>query len=242
MREREIEGIKEAARFAIQPNMWGYCGENTSQEVLRKYLKGEEHDPDKVREILANHGFPHLNAFLGALAEANGTDVFDEEIVNAYWFGGNVIDNAGLEVTKLLVINYAKQIGRDFAGQLAVTLPEKVYLTHLSQVAMVAANGETEPMKNAFINRCMIARAKVLEIDNDKRTALVARELLKKRVNEPGYDVMTARQKVKLDLDLTPNLEVGDQVALHLEYVASKLSPNEAVNLSVWTRKVADIL
>jgi hydrogenase maturation factor len=86
----------------------------------------------------------------------------------------------------------------------------------------------------------MIAKANVEEIDMVNKIAIVNREIVEKQ--NDIYVVKTKRYKEKLDLELTPNLKIGDKVAVHLGYVAGKLTEGEASNLSFWTRKVVKLI
>ena len=96
--------------------------------------------------------------------------------------------------------------------------------------------------RTAIINSCMIANGQVVSINRTEKTALVHRESLVK-TTAPGYRVITAEnQSVKLDPDLTPNLQPNDLVAIHLGYIAGTLTPVESTNLSFWTKKVAPLI
>jgi hydrogenase maturation factor len=241
MIERHEEGIRNAARFAIQPNMWGFCGEDNTQEILRSFVSDNGVDSQVVRETLTNHNFPHLNAFLGTIAELNEMDIFDEDVVMSYWFGSYLTEKVGVNTKNNLAENYGKQISPQYADHLKEILPDEMYLTHLSQVALVAASSESEPKKTEFINFCMIAFGVVIEIDVEKKIVKVNREVLV-RDESGNYQVKTAKRKVRVDADLTPDLKLGDEVAIHLGYLAAKISSDQAERLKCWTRKVAALI
>lgn len=241
MSERDERGVRSAARFALQPNMWGFCGEDTSQDILREFVALRKNDSALARETLEHHGFPHLNSFLEAIAERTGLDTFSDEVVMSYWLGNKLTEDIGTETKKILVECYGDKFTKVFAEQLKTALPENIYLTHLSQVALIAAEGYDQLEKSKLINHCMLAHGRILEIDAFKKTAVVSRDFLKKS-DKDGYVVRQARQKVKIDSDLTPVLCFGDDVAVHLGYLAMKLDEYESKNLRYWTRKVAVII
>lgn len=240
MKEADREGLQNAARFAIQPNMWGFCGEDECQEILRNFVTKKNDNPVLVRETLHEHGFPHLNSFLEAIAAKSGLDIFDDEVVMSYWLGGPLTEEIGIDNKDLLAECYRKQISEEFGDQLAKILPKKIYLTHLSQVALVAAADYQDAEKTNLINHCMVAYGKVLELDPEEMTAVVEREILKKDIK--GYKVITSRQKVKIDKDLTPQIHKGDQITVHLGFLSSRIDQEPALQLKFWTRKVAEIL
>ena len=86
---KEKVGIEIAARYALQPNMLGFCGDDQCQKVLRQFLAGVEGE-ETAREILENHGFPHLNSFVEAIGKLRGKDSYDPEVVRSYWLGGDL--------------------------------------------------------------------------------------------------------------------------------------------------------
>ncbi|HEX9007840.1 MAG TPA: DUF6390 family protein [Patescibacteria group bacterium] len=240
MKEADREGLQNAARFAIQPNMWGFCGEDECQEILRNFVTEKSDNSELVRVTLHEHGFPHLNSFLESIAIKTGLDLFNEEVVLSYWLGGPLTEEVGVDNKAVLAECYRKQISPEFGNQLEKVLPEKIYLTHLSQVALVAAADYQGAEKTNLINHCMIAFGRVLELDSKNRMAVVEREVLKK--TDSGYKVVANKQKVKIDADLTPEIKKGDEVTIHLGYLSSRINQEMADRLKFWTRKVAEIL
>lgn len=241
MTEKINKGLYDAARFAIQPNMLGYCGEDGSQEILRRFVTAKSVDPIRVIETLRGHGFPHLNSFLESISSITKRDIFDDKVVASYWFGNNLTESTFDRGKELLVAEYSKNLFPNFGNQLQKNLPSKLYLTHLSQVALIAATDNEEPKRVNLINRCMIASGTVTEIDLKNKTAVVNRDILTLQKNN-HYLVDIGPQNVKIDPDLTPHLNVGDNVAIHLGYLAAKLDDDEQKNLRFWTRKVAEII
>lgn len=231
-------GLGLTARYALQPNTQGFCGDNDSQKVLRDFLTRHLHE-DLVFQTLDSHGFPHLNSFLDAIAEISGRDKFDEAIVESYWLGNDLTKAVGTKTKNVLVSQYHYHMFPEFSGNLAKLLPEDIYLTHLSQVALIAAGGETEPRKTELINHCMIAFATVLSVD--QTSALVNRETLEKD-RSGKYHIVMKKQSVHLDPDLTLSVEAGDQVSLHLGFIAGILTDTQAKSLQFWTHKVISFI
>lgn len=241
MKEKDNTGLSMAARYATQPNMWGFCGEDSSQQILRDFLTKKNIAEDLVMETLSKHGFPHLNAFLETIAKISDLDKFDEDVVMSYWFGGILTENIYKNSKPVLIEKYSEQISPEFAAALEKTLPEDIYLTHLTQVAFIAA-ADYEPLeKITLINHCMIAYGKILEIDSEHKMAKVERDILIKNLDR-GYKVARGVQMVKIDPDLSANIEVDCDVTVHLGYLAGKIPSEQAEILRYWTRKVAEVI
>ena len=78
------EGAVRFARYAYPPNALGYCGPAGSEALLA---------PDATDEIerRARH-FEGAWSYLEVLAEATGLDPLDDEVVEAYWVGSDLLD------------------------------------------------------------------------------------------------------------------------------------------------------
>lgn len=233
----ESLGLRQAIRFAIEPNVYGFCGEKKDQEILRRGLKGQ--GLPKARKIISGDTYPHLNSFLSAIAKINHqADPFSTDVVASYWIGNQLTETTNsVQARNVLIGEYGKRISL-FDQALNQKLPQSFYFTHLSQVALIAAEHYLGQERTDIINQCMIAAGVVISSHPEQQSVTVKREIL---VNNPdhGYHLDTATQKVKLDPDLTPNLRLGDKIAVHLGYAAAILNPDEAATLSYWTKKVA---
>jgi hypothetical protein len=158
MSKIERSGLQSAARFAIQPNMRNYCGDKeSSQSILRQCLTQPHFEPRIVKETLNSHDFPHLIAFLETIAAISGQDPFSDEVVRSYWLGNSLTETTMGNGKKLLIAQYAKSFLPEFTHELEKNLPDNIPLTHLTQVAFIAAADYQESPRTQLINQCMIA-------------------------------------------------------------------------------------
>ena len=227
-------GIHQAGRYALQAG----CGNPDDEASLRKsWVQNEDTD---AREILAERGFPHLNAFLKAIAEAQGAkDPYSPEIVRAYWLGPK--DNTYI-MSKDLAKHYVQTMSPEFGQAIEAQLPERIVPIHLTMVALIASPEITDRnLRLAGINHCMISSARITEMQEDGKGVTVERDTLVD--NEAGgFTVQRRHADVRIDRDLTPDVNIGDPVALHQGTVAEILTQEEADRLSYWTREVAKTL
>lgn len=223
--------IKELnAAFALRPTAIGLCGTH-NDETLRKFLIGDLTLMPDVRNMFQSGEYPHLIVFLTILG-----DPWEEKAAKDYWLG------SGATTTRENLINeYRKgRLNPMLIEKIESLLPEKIPLTHMAQVVLIAAGGESEIRAAAIINGCMIAEAKIEKINEADKTALVTREIVMKQ--EKGYKITEKSQVVRVDDELTPGLKPDDVVAVHLEYVAIKLTEDEAEQLSYWNRRVVELI
>ena len=87
--------LKTACLYGLKPHELGYCGpKNAAKSVglIKRYLRGEQVDEDKIREILL--AFPAACRFYSSIASQNSvTDIFDRRVVKAYWLGNDFLDH-----------------------------------------------------------------------------------------------------------------------------------------------------
>jgi len=231
--DEKRSGVQEAAKFAVQAG----CGSEENRATLIESLKSGE--DELIREELAE--LPNLNAFLETISQITGRDEYSLEVVKSYWLGGGLPETEEPMETRLLAEHYAKTISPEFAQELIERLPEKVYLTHLTMVALIASADLSGDARLAGINHCMISGGRVKEVDVDNRTAAVERDVLIYKEGG-GFEVIKKETSVAIDPDLTPTIRVNDEVAMHQGVIADVLNPKDVDRLAMWTRKVAETL
>lgn len=226
-------GAQEAARFALPAG----CGGPGGKSVLLEGFRSGEDEP--IKEALAE--LPHLNAFLGAISQITERDKHSLGVVTSYWLGGGLPETEEPVETRLLAKHYAKTISPESAQALLKRLPEKVYLTHLTMVALIASADLGGNARLAGINHCMVSGGRVMEINTEEGTARVERDVLVYK-EDGGFDVISKKTVVRIDSDLTPTIEIGNQVAIHQGVVADILTPEDFDRLNYWNKKVAQTL
>ena len=81
-------GALRFARYAYPPNELGYCGPDTSRELLEQAAAGG--DDGDLRRLA--RGFEGAWPYLRLIATANGiADPLDERVVEAYWIGNGLL-------------------------------------------------------------------------------------------------------------------------------------------------------
>jgi hydrogenase maturation factor len=236
MKKSGLEGLRLSARFAIQPNTLGICGDKPDQPILRQSLKNEAVIP-KLRQTFNSHKYPDLSSFLTAISQSTGKPQFSRQVVESYWFG-NELTNKTLHLGRKLLIDQYSQTRPLVGLALDQKLPPQIYLTHFSQVVHIAARDYSDKQRLTIINQCMIAAGKVVIVDQKTNTATVEREVV---IQDPSgkLRIVNEKHQTRLDPDLTSKLTVGDSVAIHQGFIASKLDKNKERNLRQWNKKVA---
>jgi hypothetical protein len=98
--EQKMDSFELAARYSFMPNKLKYCGPEDTDQILFDYVKGKA-DKRAVKQILEQ--FNALYLYLNLIAKHNNKDVFDNEVVEAYWLGNKLLDNVPPEYIKNLI-------------------------------------------------------------------------------------------------------------------------------------------
>ena len=86
-----MDGILRCSRYAFGPNRLHYCGPDANQEILG-YIDTDTKDPG-LEKLLS--GFQTMYPYLKMIADANNIrDAFDDRVVEAYWIGNELLENA----------------------------------------------------------------------------------------------------------------------------------------------------
>ncbi len=87
MRESELNALKRACAYSMQPNVLGYCGPPDSWRYFQAFLSNPMIEQNATAAKLRLQQFYALNQYLELIAAANDLQPFDEAIIEAYWLG-----------------------------------------------------------------------------------------------------------------------------------------------------------
>jgi len=211
------KALQFCARFALQPNLLGFCGRNSAPAKLFDCIVNG--NCDGVREELEK--FIVLNPYLQTIAEITGKDPFSYEVIEAYWLGNDLLKQIKLEHYQILITNLAKQGVPDFLiAEIKNKIPKEfipIHLFNILHVGVGKASGSV-PFNLGSINNCMVrwgkvsSKGKVVSIKGDKNDQ---------------YSYINFKIEKKLPLD-----KEGRQAKHGREILSSKLATVQTVKLT----------
>jgi hypothetical protein len=210
------------ARYAYPPNELGYCGPAGASSLLV---------PDAPDEIARRaRQFEGAWAYLEFLAGVAGVDdPLDQEVVSAYWVGGDLLDRA----SPAALIDFLRS---RFAGQIGGTWPDAGararahHSFHVFEVYPWAAilRRTGNPAALSVLDRCRIRTGTVRDVAGETAT-VSCRPLVTSGDGSlvPG----TARDETVAwsagGRSLLGGLSPGDRVALHWDWVCDVLTDSQ---------------
>lgn len=225
------------SRFSLAPNSLGYCGKKSASAKFKKCII--ENKCDAVKEELSN--FIVLFPYLKTLSKILKQPFSSYPVIESYWLG-----NAGLKKAKqkdyfLLLDNFVKQgVPNFFIKDLKAKKPLQFIPHHLFHVLFIGVGkiSKTVPFNLKSINNCMIRWGKVQKLFQKK--AIVNLNSLKTS-KKNSYTLTKVKTSIPFNPKFTPDLKVGDTVAVHWNLIVKILTQKEEKNLHFWSAKICQI-
>jgi hypothetical protein len=235
-----LRGALLFARYAYPPNSLGYCGPADSAALL-DYADAGTVDPGLAD--LASR-FEGAWPYLRLIAGCNGiTDPLHERVVHAYWVGNSLLD--AVDVASLgpfLTDRFRRR-----AGRLWTPISEAVdrgglphHNLHVMAVypwvgLMRAGHDGPEPLM--VLDRCRIRSGTVIAIDGETARVRTDSLLWDGNMVVPGppreEQVLVAFRGKRL----VPELQTGNHVSLHWDWVCDRLSRSDVNALRHYTMR-----
>lgn len=232
------------ARYAYAPNEQGYCGPGDHRALL-EYGAHRVADPGLTGIAQAFEGaWPYLTL----IAAGTGIgDPLDERVVEAYWVGNALLDRVDLTVFgRSLEDRFRARTGPVW-GKLAETIPAGGLPHHSFHVFCVypwtglldnPALGD-EPLR--ILDRCRIRWGQV-EAVHGHEVSVRYRPLrwdgTQLSLGPPRSERVTAA----LDgLGFVRDLQPGEWLALHWQWVCDRLTPRQLAQLRRYTARMLDL-
>lgn len=225
-------GARRFAQYAYPPNELGYCGPAGADAML---------DPGATAEIGRRaRQFEGAWAYLELLAEyAGATDPLDVAVVDAYWVGGDLLD----QVAPAALV---ARLEDRFCGQPGGTWREaatRATAHHAFQVfevypwAELLRQGRPAAPAVQVLDRCRIRVGEVTAVDGETVT-VVSRPLAWDGHVLAEADPVGEVARWSVDGNALIDVPaVGETVALHWDWVCQVIDAERAGTIREWERR-----
>jgi hypothetical protein len=229
------------ARYAYPPNALGYCGPPDPLALLHAADDGDEVE---LRHLAGQ--FEGAWPYLQLIAAANGLpDPLDRRVVRAYWLGNELACAVGAaELARSLDERFGARASRHLPSLLSAAgaggVPQHSF--HVFAVypwlGLLRAGMDGAPLH--VLDRCRIRWGRVEAVYGD--VVLVRSNALSFRGARLGLGPERL-EEARRGLDgagFTPELQPGDRVSLHWDWVCERLTSRTEGWLRACTRRNLD--
>ena len=226
----DVKALKLCASFSRQPNHLGYCGRPSAIKALQACLieNNCQHVPEEIAQFIV------LNPYLTTIAAITGLPKLSYPVVEAFWFGNDLLNLCLPKHYTLLLDNLKQQGVPDVLIAEAIANPPKtfipIHLFNIIHIGVGRASGSV-PFTLHSINQCMIrwGTVKTLLPDNHAHISL--------HTLTPKFALEEKLESVPFNPMYFPKLSVGTSVAVHWGEIARVLTKGQTDQLVFWTNR-----
>lgn len=227
---RRVSGPVLFARYAFPPNSHGFCGPADHGAFFESGVAGVDDGGLRAMSQQFAGAWPYLELIAGATGLG---DPLDRRVVEAYWVGSPRLDM----VDTRAVGNSIEDRFRHRTGPLFSTLTESVLaggVPHHSFAVFciypwtgLLSDGRKAEHALTVLDRCRIRWGRVKAVQGDQVVVEFSPLTWDGRVLTLGApETETAVRSVD-GIGMVTDLEVGEWVSLHWEWVCDRLTPRQ---------------
>ena len=226
------------SRYAYPPNQLGYCGPADHRALLEYGASGLV---DRGLVQLAR-GFEGAWPYLELIAGATGIgDPLDRRVVEAYWIGNPLLDRVDmLSFGNSLMDRFRRRTGSAW-GYLAEAIPVGAVPHHSFHVFGVYpwvgllrdVRRSDHPLR--VLDQCRIRWGRVVAVQGDEVVVRSRPLTWDGRKLELGAPRLETAAHASAGVGFLTDLQVGDWVSLHWEWVCDRVSQRQLAALRSYT-------
>jgi len=228
------------ARYAFPPNHYGYCGPDDADGFFRSGVTGDDHGL-RARARSFDGALPHLQLIADALDRSDPPDpldLLDARVVEAYWLGSAALDQVTAEsIRPTISAAFAGRCGplfTDLSEALSAgALPHHSFVVFCIYpwVSMLGDPRRTAPAMRV-LDRCRIRSGRVLSVVHDQAVVECAPLMWDDDTLITAGPVVAEKVRTGIDgVGLTAQIRVGNQVALHWDWVCDVINDDQRAML-----------
>ncbi|MGI5827744.1 MAG: DUF6390 family protein [Patescibacteria group bacterium] len=226
------------ARFSLPPNQLGYCGRDSAPATLRSCVTTGT--CVGVQEEFEN--FIVLYPYLKTIGQITDKDPFDYEVIEAFWFGNDLLTKCKPKHYFLLLENLQKQgVSEWLIEEMKEKKPKAFIPIHLFNIIHVGVGRASGSVAFTLgsVNNCMIRWGKVENIISQDK---VEASVFSLKATKDKYHLATIKDVFSYSSDFVPGMKKGKVVAVHWGMAVKILTQDEEEKLSFWTKRFLESL
>lgn len=240
-------GARMFARYAYAPNRLGYCGPPEPGTLAQAAVPSADTANGAGRDVRAMaRRFSGVWPYLQVMARMTGiADPLDLRVVESYWLGGGVgagIDQRAFGEHLLAVLGpqaggYWKHLNPQLFDEAAANHSFHVFGVYPWSRLLGSGTDPAADHALSVLDGCRIRWGTVLSRDEDEievSTRHLTWDGAELGLGEPSIELV----RVSVDgLGFLPDVDFGDRVALHWDWLTDRLRPDQSRALEESTKR-----
>jgi len=229
-----MEDLTFAAKYWFSPNMLKYASTEDMEHHLKEFACGRG-DEEFIRKLLSRNSAMHK--FVSYIAAKNQRNVFDREVLEAYFYGNTLLENTNTEEMKQLIQdNFG--LDREMTALLLEHFPDSAVPTHNFHIFHLhcATKGLLHPLTN--IDKARIAVGKVQSVFENELE--VSYEPLV--YHEKGIIRTLPKKSIAITFipDMLPEVKKDDRVTFRWNFALDIVEESLADHITLQTKKLVE--
>ena len=227
------DGRLTFARYAVMPNMLGYCGGPEDRELLEYAV--EDSADDGMNHLIRQ--FQAAYPYLCLIAESSGIgDPFDSRVVESYWVGNNILDRVRPhDFHEYLTEKIARRIPERLHKYMVSKVPAGARPHHSFHVFDVCMRTGALADQVEILDKCRISWGVVQGVSGDAVTVRYEPVVLQAGKLVMGGPSVRETRRAAEGLSYLKDLQAGEIVSMHWGWVCDRLTPAQVSRLSAET-------
>lgn len=230
MQGTELNALVKACKYSLVPNGLGYCGAQDFSGLFASFIENpqEEKIPEiksALRTFLGEHSYVQL------IAEENGLEEFNEQAIDAYWLGSDLLECVHPKKIEKLINEKFRTLPESIRRKKIESLPEKAFPHHSFHVLFVEF---LTPKLKAIVpnlDKCIVGWGKVKK-NSYERLEIKGIELF----SESSELKLRERTKT-IENPFSLNAKKGSLVSVHWDNAIEEIDEDQAKELKKYTLK-----
>lgn len=231
-------GWQTAVRYSLKPCLVGLCGDEQARTVLEKYSQGKACQIKEVMEALEN--IQSARFYYELIARVNNiNDIFNQQVVEAYWLGNKLLNKVGQQDLKQMVSDKLLKIKcvdnirveKQLSG-LIKAIKAPLFAHHSFHVFFIGAISGKINIGEQLRDECKISWGRVIEI---KKGSSKAESGLVVETLKLFPECQEVKEVVMGTKSALSELRVGDWISYHWGSLVEKIDYRQLINLIYYT-------
>lgn len=228
------DGLLLFARYAFMPNRLGYCGGDV-HGVFETCAAGETTPDVRAWAVQFEGAYPYLKL----IASANHiADPFDPRVVEAYWVGNVLLQNASLApLYDSMRERFASRLSPQKLDLILGQVPRGAQPFHAFHVLDVCRRTGALAENLQTLDSCRISWGQVQSVFNGNLNVNVTPIVFHDGKLELGAPELRTVTRQVNGRGFVDEVGVGDWVSIHWNWACDVLTPRQLTHLKLYTQQ-----